>query len=69
MTISSDATVYFNNGLILNPPSIPGTSKGAAGDRAGMFALDNNYIYYCTADYTDGTANIWNRTAQTGGTW
>ena len=69
MTLHCDQTLRFNNGLILNSGNVPSTSKGQAGDLAGMFIIDNSYIYYCTADYTDGTANIWNRTAQTGGTW
>ena len=69
LTIRNNGTLNLSNGLILNPSNIPGTSKGNPGDLAGMFALDNSYIYYCTADYTDGTADIWNRTAQTGGTW
>ena len=69
LVIQNDSTFNFSNGLILNQSTIPTTSKGAAGDRAGMFALDNSYIYYCTADYTDGTPNIWNRTAQTTTAW
>ena len=69
MTLHCDQTLRFNNGLILNSGSVPSTSKGQTGDLAGMFIIDNTYIYYCTADYTDGTSNIWNRTAQTSGTW
>jgi hypothetical protein len=34
-----------------------------------MLAFDSAYIYYCVTDYVDGTADIWNRTAQTNGTW
>ena len=69
MTLHCDQTLRFNNGLILNSGNVPSTSKGQAGDLAGMFIIDNSYIYYCTADYTDGTADIWNRTAQSTGNW
>lgn len=33
---------------------------GAAGDVAGMIAVDTNYMYICTADY-DGSTVIWKR--------
>jgi hypothetical protein len=69
MTLHCDQTLRFSNGLILNSGNVPVTSKGQTGDLAGMFIIDNSYIYYCTADYTDGTADIWNRTEQTTGTW
>jgi hypothetical protein len=41
----------------------PATSKGVEGDRQGMIAADANYLYVCVADWTDGVANIWSRTA------
>jgi hypothetical protein len=47
----------------------PSTSNGAANDRSGMIAFDSTYIYYCTADYTDGVADIWKRIAWSGDTW
>ena len=47
----------------------PSTSNGASGDRSGMIALDSSYIYYCTASYTDGVADIWKRVAWSGDTW
>ena len=47
----------------------PTSSKGAAGDRVGMIAADGNYLYVCVADWTDGLADIWSRTAITAGTW
>lgn len=40
--------------------SVPGSSKGAAGDAAGMLAFDADYMYVCTGSY-NGTANIWKR--------
>ena len=67
--IRSDCAVEFSNGLILNPSQIPSTSKGNPGDRSGMFAVDNNNIYYCVENYSNGNVNIWKKTALTGGTW
>jgi hypothetical protein len=40
-----------------NPPT---DSSGSVGDRAGMYAYDATYFYYCFQDY-DGSSNIWNR--------
>jgi cytoskeletal protein CcmA (bactofilin family) len=39
----------------------PASAVGAAGDQKGDVAVDQNYIYYCTADYNGG--NIWKRVA------
>jgi hypothetical protein len=47
----------------------PTNSTGADGDQAGMIAFDSTYIYYCTAAYTDGVADIWKRVAWSGDTW
>ena len=49
--------------------SAPSTSKGASGDAAGDVAMDNDYIYRCTANYTDGVADIWKRVAFSTDTW
>ena len=49
--------------------AVPATSKGKTGDKAGMVAADATYMYYCTADYTTGTANIWKRVTWLSGTW
>jgi hypothetical protein len=60
------AWLFNNNGTITLPTTVaPSTAKGFPGDTQGMFAVDTQYIYYCTADYTDGVADIWNRTLQT----
>lgn len=40
--------------------SVPATTDGAAGDKAGMIAFDGSYLYVCVADY-DGSTNIWLR--------
>lgn len=47
----------------------PVSSKGAIGDKVGMIAADSGYLYVCTADYTNGTPDIWSRTAITTTTW
>ena len=39
----------------------PASANGAAGDQKGDVAVDQNYIYYCTADFS-GSA-IWKRVA------
>lgn len=49
--------------------STPATSKGVEGDREGMIAADADYLYVCVADWTDGMADIWSRTAITASTW
>ena len=46
----------------------PVTSIGAAGDIAGMIAIDATYIYYCIAAH-DGVADIWKRVANDTLTW
>jgi len=54
----------------LYPQATPPThSTGKAGDTAGMMAFDGTYIYYCVANYTTGSANIWVRQAYPVGTW
>lgn len=49
---------------------IPTTSNGLSGDKAGMMAADEDNLYYCTTNYTDGLADIWVKTPWTStGTW
>jgi len=62
----TEQTTAWAGGRVVNSPSF---STGAAGDRAGDLAFTNDYIYYCTADYTDGLSNIWKRVAWGGDTW
>jgi hypothetical protein len=58
--------LFNNNGSTTLPTAtVPTTAKGAIGDQKGMFIIDDNYIYYCKETYTDGVADIWNRTTQT----
>lgn len=48
---------------------IPLTSKGDPGDKAGFIAIDNDKIYRCVENYTNGANNIWRFINFTGGTW
>lgn len=43
----------------------PATTKGASGNKKGMVAFDDDYLYICTATYTTGSANIWKRVSIT----
>ena len=48
----------------------PTTNKGVEGDRAGMIAVNNTYLFVCIADWVSpGTANIWTRTTLTTSSW
>jgi len=47
----------------------PGSSKGTEGDKERDIAFDNNYFYYCTANYTNGEADIWKRVAWSNDIW
>ena len=59
--------------LNVNPDNkpAPSTAKGIAGDRKGDIRFDNNYIYYCTANWVNASPNpqpdIWKRSELT--TW
>jgi polyisoprenoid-binding protein YceI len=56
-------------GLITYARGIPISSKGSAGDVAGMVYATSSYIYTCYANYTTGTNDIWARAATTGTTF
>jgi hypothetical protein len=47
---------------------LPPTSKGLAGDKAGLISWDNNYIYVCNGTH-NGSTDIWTRTPHLGGSW
>ena len=53
-------------GQVVTPPT---ASTGASGDKLGDVAFDSNFYYYCSADYTDGLADIWKRVAWSVDTW
>jgi hypothetical protein len=48
--------------------SFPSTSVGTLGNKERDIAFDNEYFYYCAADY-DGFSNIWKRVAWSNDTW
>lgn len=48
--------------LTYSGQGVPLTSVGASGDIEGDIAFDDDYMYYCTADY-DGSTAVWKRTA------
>jgi len=60
-------SIYYGDGSIgtsangITGVAAPTTKNGTAAHKRGMFAFDNNYIYYCTSDWTDGVAYIWKR--------
>lgn len=57
-------------GVVLNwHTPVPLTSKGDPGDKAGFIAIDNDKLYRCVEDYTNGANNIWRYINFTGGTW
>jgi hypothetical protein len=67
-TNSVDYFQYINADRVIANLA-PASSKGVAGDRAGMIAATGSYLYVCTADYTSGVADIWSRTLLTASTW
>jgi hypothetical protein len=61
---------FLSDGRLVFPvAAVPARSFGAVGDRRGMLAIDDSYIYYCTANYVNNSTNIWKRTAHGAGTW
>jgi hypothetical protein len=62
--------LFSVDGVILQwHTPIPLTSKGDPGDKAGFIAIDNDKIYRCVENYTNGTNDIWRYINFTGGTW
>lgn len=66
-TAPSYSSVIGGDRVIADLP--PASSKGVEGDRAGMIAAANGYLYVCVADWSTGTVDIWSRTAITTSTW
>ena len=62
-TFGENGRTTFPNG------AVPVHSYGVAGDKEGMVAFDDTYIYYCTADYVNNISDIWKRVAWSGSTW
>lgn len=44
--------------------TVPGSSVGSVGDRAGMYAADATHFYYCFQDF-DGSSEVWREIAGT----
>lgn len=64
---AAGSVIIVDDSITINTSKTPITSRGSAGDKAGMVAWNSNYIYVCVANY-DGSTNIWKRAA-IGGTW
>lgn len=47
----------------------PSTARGASGDKAGMILVSGAYLFYCYADYTDGSVPIWQKVAMDNTDW
>lgn len=60
---------FPDGGAVAFGSNVPTTSKGQSGDFAGLMVFDDNYIYRCVSDYTDGIADIWKRIQWSGDTW
>ena len=60
---ASGATDTTINGNVfrIRTTNIPSTSKGSSGDRIGEVAFDGASIYFCVADYTTGSVDIWRK--------
>jgi hypothetical protein len=67
LTISNTLTVQGVS-IVWHSPA-PITSKGDPGDEAGYIAVDNDKLYRCVENYTNGANNIWRFVNFTGGTW
>ena len=63
---STVQTIAYTGGRVVSAPT---TSKGAIGDKIGDLAYTSTHHYYCTADYVDGVADIWVRSAWGQTTW
>lgn len=59
--ITAGGKVEIPNRINISGTTPPATSMGSAGDMAGDVAVDSGYIYYCTANHTDGISPIWVR--------
>jgi hypothetical protein len=59
--LSEQVTAYDKANSIILVANAPATNKGDVGDLRGYAYLGNTAYYYCTEDYTTGTANIWSK--------
>jgi hypothetical protein len=62
--------IFTVDGVVLQwHTPVPLTSKGDPGDLAGYIAIDNDKLYRCVENYTNGANNIWKFINFTGGNW
>jgi hypothetical protein len=47
----------------------PSTARGAEGDKAGMILVSGAYLFYCYADWVDGSTPIWQKVAMDNTDW
>lgn len=69
---NENAQWKFNPDGITNLPAntrYPSTARGQEGDKAGMLAVAGAYMYYCYADYTDGSSPIWQKVSMDNTDW
>ena len=62
---------YGTDGRTTIPHGIngPSTARGSAGDTAGTILVSGAYLFYCYADYTDGSTPIWQKVAMDNTDW
>ena len=66
LDIQSGTTLFVKSGAKFRlRADAPANLVGEAGDKAGLVAVDTNYIYVCTSSY-DGTTVIWKRASYDG---
>ena len=68
---NGDSITFYNPGLPTPTvvAAVPTTSKGVAGDTKGMIVADATDLYYCFANYTNGTPDIWGKITFTSTSW
>lgn len=68
---NGDSITFYNPGLPTPTvvATVPTTSKGVAGDVKGMIVASDTDFYYCFADYTNGTPDIWGKITFTSTSW
>jgi hypothetical protein len=68
---SGESPGYILSGITIIPAATryPSTARGRSGDKAGMLAIAGAYIYYCYADYVNGSTPIWQKTSMDNTDW
>jgi hypothetical protein len=68
---NGDSITFYNPGLPTATvvATVPTTSKGVAGDVKGMIVASATDLYYCFADYTNGSPDIWGKITFTSTSW